>query len=387
MKNIYKILFILLTVSLFTLITKAQAPQKMSYQAVVRDASGKLISNHPVGFRISILQGITSGSVVYAETQTGNSNANGLINLEIGTGATSDNFSAINWANGPYFIKTEIDPAGGANYTITGTSQLLSVPYALYAKTAESVSGVITETDPVFSASVAKQINSADTVKWNAKLSSYTETDPFYKVSVASKINSADTVKWNSKLSNYTETDPVFSASVAKKITAADTAKWSASIHKIGDSYGSGIVFYVYDGGRHGLIAATADQNTGIRWSAGTYTNTMAFADGVGAGKANTAIIIANQGYGNGATYAARVSNEYSVTVAGVTYGDWYLPSKYELNLLYQQKAAVGGFASAWYWSSSEGSDSSAWPQYFGDGSQSYYDKTSILYVRAVRAF
>ena len=84
------------------------------------------------------------------------------------------------------------------------------------------------------------------------------------------------------------------------------------------------------------------------------YISSIAYADGVGAGKANTAIIIANQGYGDGATYAARICNEYSVTVDGVTYGDWYLPSKFELNLLYLQKSVVGGFANNSYWSSTE---------------------------------
>jgi uncharacterized protein (TIGR02145 family) len=78
-------------------------------------------------------------------------------------------FTTINWTNGPYFIKTEIDPTGGTTYTISGASQVLSVPYALYAKTAESINGGITETDPLFNASVAKGIKTSDTAKWNAK--------------------------------------------------------------------------------------------------------------------------------------------------------------------------------------------------------------------------
>ncbi|MFI3198305.1 MAG: DNRLRE domain-containing protein, partial [Methylococcaceae bacterium] len=119
----------------------------------------------------------------------------------------------------------------------------------------------------------------------------------------------------------------------------------SAPVHAIGESYGGGKVFYVYDGGQHGLIAATADQSTGIRWYGGTNTITRAKADGLGAGKANTVLIIANQGAVDAAAFAATVCNEYSVTVADVTYADWYLPSKYELSLLYQQKTVVGGFA------------------------------------------
>ncbi len=181
--------------------------------------------------------------------------------------------------------------------------------------------------------------------------------------------------------------------SVGYAITAnnAGTATYalSANKHYIGESYGGGIVFYVYDNGQHGLISATADQGTNTRWSAGSTPHTMAEANGVGAGKVNTAIIIASQGYGDGAPYAARVCNEYSVIVGGVTYGDWYLPSKHELNLLYLQKAVVGGFAADIYWSSTEYGYATAWFQSFNNGFQNYYtySKSSTFGVRTVRAF
>ena len=112
----------------------AQAPQKMSYQAVIRNTSGALVSSASVGMQISILQGSVAGTAVYAETQTPITNANGLVSIEIGTGTViTGTFAGINWANGPYFIKSETDPAGAANYTITGTSELMSVPYALFS--------------------------------------------------------------------------------------------------------------------------------------------------------------------------------------------------------------------------------------------------------------
>jgi len=158
-------------------------------------------------------------------------------------------------------------------------------------------------------------------------------------------------------------------------------------VHTIGESYGGGIVFYVYDGGQHGLIADTTDQSTGIRWYGGTSTSTRARADGIAAGLKNTAIIIANQGPIDGNAFAATVCNEYSVTVGGVTYGDWYLPSKYELNLLYLQKTVVGGFASSGYWSSTENDTNYAWLQYFSNGNQYGNLKFSTYSVRAVRAF
>ncbi len=117
---------------------QAQAPQKMSYQAILRNASNALITNTVVGMKISVLQGNITGTVSYAETQTPTSNVNGLVTIEIGTGTPVTNtFATINWANGPYFIKTETDPSGGTNYTISGTSQLLSVPYALFSANAQ----------------------------------------------------------------------------------------------------------------------------------------------------------------------------------------------------------------------------------------------------------
>lgn len=113
----------------------AQAPQKMSYQAVVRNSSNNLVASAPVGMRISILQDSPSGTPVYVETQTTSTNANGLASLVIGNGTVvSGSISSIYWSTGVYYIKSETDPTGGNNYTIVGTSQLLSVPYALYAE-------------------------------------------------------------------------------------------------------------------------------------------------------------------------------------------------------------------------------------------------------------
>ena len=114
----------------------AQSPQKMSYQCVIRNAANGLVTSSPVGIRISILQGSSAGSSVYTETHSVNTNSNGLATIEIGGGTgVSGSFGLINWANGPYFIKSETDPAGGTTYSISAVAQLLSVPYALYAET------------------------------------------------------------------------------------------------------------------------------------------------------------------------------------------------------------------------------------------------------------
>lgn len=132
MKKLFTVLAaILLTVSVF-----AQAPQIMSYQAVIRNATNNLVASHDIGMRVSILQGSETGIEVFKEIYNPNpqTNANGLVTIEIGNGVPLiGSFASINWVNGPYFIKIETDPTGGTNYTITGTSQLMSVPYSLFS--------------------------------------------------------------------------------------------------------------------------------------------------------------------------------------------------------------------------------------------------------------
>jgi hypothetical protein len=290
----------------------AQSPDKMSYQAILRDASDALIVNQGVGIQVSVLTASDCNSgAVYVETHSATTNSNGLVSLEIGMGtATMGTFSGIDWSGGPYYLKTETDPTslGGVGYTITGCTQLLSVPYALHAKTAEVV---------------------------------------------------------------------------------------GTCNLKIGDSHEGGIIFYLDGSGCHGLVAAASDQSTGIQWYNGSFTNTTAYGSGTGAGWGNTSMIVFNQGAG---AYAAKIC--YDLNEGG--YSDWYLPSRYELDLMWHNLADsdgdgtnsgpadpnnTGGFAADWYWSSTEFDGSNAWGQYFSDGDQYDNDKTDFGYVRAVRAF
>jgi len=234
---------VLLTINLFS-----QTPQKMSYQAIIRNSSGELVKNLQVGVQISILQGSASGNVVYSEIQTPATNANGLIGIEIGGGP---GFDAINWSAGPYFIKTETDPAGGNNYTVVGTSQLLSVPYALHAKTADNLAAGVNETDPVFGASAAMGISNIAINNWNTSygwgdhatvgyLKSFTETDPLFSASAAKNISSTNVTDWNSAfgwgnhatagyLKSFIETDPVFTVSAAKNISSTNVTDWNTA--------------------------------------------------------------------------------------------------------------------------------------------------------------
>ena len=178
--NLLKSILVLAAFALYLFPAFGQSPEKMSYQAVIRNSSDALVTNTNVGMQISILQGSANGTAVYVERHFPTSNSNGLVSLEIGTGTViSGSFSTIDWSDGPYFIQTDTDLNGGANYTITGTSQLLSVPYALYAKTAEAVTGSITETDPVFTA-WDKSTGISITESQITDLGNYveTETDP-----------------------------------------------------------------------------------------------------------------------------------------------------------------------------------------------------------------
>jgi hypothetical protein len=131
MKNLIAFLVIMT----FGLTSFAQAPQAFKYQAVARDASGNVLANKNVTFRISIIQGTVTGAIVYNELHSKTTNSFGLVDLEVGHGTSpSGDFSAIKWAVDQFFLKVEMDPAGGIAFQNMGTSQLLSVPYALYSR-------------------------------------------------------------------------------------------------------------------------------------------------------------------------------------------------------------------------------------------------------------
>lgn len=124
----------------FTLLTFAQVPQGISYQAIALNGAGNPVVSSNVGIRISVLDNSATGTVLYTETHTKTTNAQGLFNLVIGQGTpTTGTFSTINWATNSKFLKVEMDAAGGSNYALVGTTQLLSVPYALMAGSVSSV--------------------------------------------------------------------------------------------------------------------------------------------------------------------------------------------------------------------------------------------------------
>ena len=379
-------LYILLIAVILTGSAFAQAPDKMSYQAVVRDASNALVTSQGVGMQLSILQGSIFGASVYVETQTPSTNINGLLSLEIGTGTVLfGSFNTIDWSNGPYFIKTETDPTGGTSYTITGTNQLMSVPYALHAKTAESVTGTLNESDPVFVSSIANGITGADTTNWNNHIADTDTQLDSTDIAVLGYVAGAHTIDTDTQLDSIdianlgyeagahtVDTDTQLDSTGVATLgyvagphaVDTDTQLDSTDISALGyvaeKTYTIGLwlelggyVFRVSSDGKHGLVAETQDQGT------------------------------------SGAWYLAQdsISNPATHSVNGQKFMDWRMPTKFELNEIYLQKLAIGGFTATVYWSSTESDSFNAWRQLISNGGQNSINKTNFSGVRAVRAF
>ena len=241
-----KRLFTLIVILALAIRGYAQAPQKMSYQCVVRNSSGALVTNHSAGIRITVLQGSTSGTVVYQETFNSLTNANGLASIEIGSGTpVSGSISSINWMAGPYYLRTETDPAGGTSYTISGASQLLSVPYALFSNTAGDLADNSVTSAKILNATIATVDLSDNSVTSLKVLDGNIVTADL-----------ADNTVSNSKLGNLAvsadkiQTGAVITAKITDAaVTSAKIADGSVSKAKLSATGGSsGQVLKLQDG-------------------------------------------------------------------------------------------------------------------------------------------
>jgi hypothetical protein len=349
------------------------APEKISYQAVVRDAANAIVANQTVGMRISVLQNTADGTAVYVETQTPTTNANGLLSIYIGAGTVGSGvFSNIVWSTGPYFIKTEIDPAGGTTYGITGTTQLVSVPFALYAKTAGN--DVLKENTANKSTDVA--IDAASDVKFPSVKSVKTYVD-IVQADVAANETASTTS--DATLQGYID-------ALEARIAVLEPAT-------IGDLRAGGVVFWVDPADNtHGLVCAFSDYASTIEWG----------CDGTDLASVPNVADNGGNPTGAGAEIGDGVTNTNAILIdcpaapaalAARSLGaDWFLPSTNELNEMYVHKAtleAVSGFVSFsnYYWSSTEYDLNEVWEQDFGNGDQYGHSKFYTHNVRAVRAF
>ena len=317
----------------------AQAPQRLSYQAVVRDASDKLIANKNVSMRISILQGNANGSLIYSEAQTVASNINGLVTLQIGGGnVLSGAFSSINWSSGNYFVKTETDPNGGSNYSIAGTSQLLSVPYALYANASGSGGGTT--------------YNAGNGININGNTISATD-------------NSATNEIQNLSISGNTVSLSNGGGSVVLPPSSGFTLPYSGTVNVSGN--GTEEVFKVVNTNTAGSPAIWGQQGTG----AGSVQNRTGVFGSSSNGYGVVGSTSANSAYagvaGSGTDYAAGVSG---ISVNGVG-GEF--ESQSNAGIAGYSISGVGG-----YFQSNSGPALVAYKGNVGIGTATPYEKLTI---------
>jgi hypothetical protein len=339
----------------------AQVPSVFKYQALVRGANNATLDNQAVGMQLSIKQGSIGGIIVYSETFATTTSSYGSVNLEIGKGVSAYQFTSIDWANGPYFIETAVDIAGGTMYRVMGTSQLISVPYALHAETAEYVTN-----DAVIDAD-ANPINEIQTLVKSGSSVSLSNGGGTFKDSIG----------------DYTSGSGIFiSNNVISQRGQCPLA--------IGDAFEGGVVFYLDPTNCSGLICAPTDQSAAAKWDDGSNYSTAAFASCVGCGYGNTAAILNIQG-----TSTDAASKCAALNIGG--YDDWYLPSSYELHLMYSNVGQgnvlglgnIGGFSNSYYWSSTEGDNYHAWVEDFRNAYRSDASKFYLnnVHVRAIRFF
>ncbi|MBW8051486.1 MAG: hypothetical protein FVQ77_14330 [Cytophagales bacterium] len=219
--------------------TFAQSPQAFKYQAIARDNTGNVLPNQNIGLKISILQTTPAGTVVYSETHADTTNQFGLFSLEIGTGAiVSGTFSTIDWGADIYFVKIEMDPTGGTGYQFMGTSQLLSVPYALHA---ENVTN--------------DNVNDADADTTNELQAISISNDTIY-------LSNGGFVTIPAPVA---ETDPVFGSSVAGGITGVDTTNWNNhTIDTDTQLDSTGVTALGFVAGAHTINTDTQLDSTGV---------------------------------------------------------------------------------------------------------------------------
>jgi hypothetical protein len=355
-----KLILSIVSISTISISTFGQAPEGFKYQAVVRDAGNLVLNNQAVGIRMTVIQGSLPGTEVYQETFATTTNGYGLVNLEIGSGTVvSGTFATIDWSAGPYFMETAVDITGSTSYVVMGTSQLMSVPYALHAKTAENVTNDL--------------VDDAD-------------ADPNNEIQTISRTGT--TVTLSNGGGSFQDSVGVYTPGTGIDIINNVISTTSACGLSIGQTYQGGIIFYLDPSGCHGLISASTDQSAGAPWWNGSYVVNRAYGSGLFEGKYNTQMINWTQG---GTVSAAAICG--GLSLGG--FNDWYLPSIEELNKMYQNIGQgnalglgnVGGFAFERYASSTEISTSNVWVMFFIDGLQTLDDKFSGYYVRAVRAF
>lgn len=312
--------------------THAQPPLYFSYQAVISDASGDPVQGN-VAIKISILRHSADTDPVYIERHVKETDKNGFVSLRIGDSENvyKGEFDTIVWDDGPYFMKLDIDPDAGFTYPISSVTELLSVPYAMYATRADSISEDFKETDPEFMNSVAYAISAEDTARWNL-------------MSRKSKFN-------------------------------------------IGDYHQGGIIFYLEPDGKHGLIVLPDDLSDNIRWSDQIgLVNASSSYDG----KTNTSNIISELGSAGFAAFACDTLNAGNYNdwyLPSIDELSLLFQKKYLINsiLFADEDESTEPIDNNKYWSSTEKDDERTYIMDFG--AISIGNKNEEISIRPIRAF
>jgi hypothetical protein len=322
----------------------AQTGDKMSYQAILRDAGGQLLINQKVTLKVNIRIGQAGGTILFSEQHQPTTNENGLVSVNVGGGnPILGSLGDISWDSGAFFIETQIDPKGGNQFELTTRSPLHAVPYAFHAKSAEKLSVPFEEKDPVFAESVAAGITNADTLAWN---------------------NKQDMLQAGEGI-----------------VIENNVIQRKKDAFYLGQDTLGGIVFYIYldqNGQQKGLIVSKSETNAAWQ-SLASSTN-------------------ANRSW-DGPYNTARMTNSPARAWLLNNFDDeWYLPSIDELSLLYHHRMHVnaalhqGGHTllshTAEYWSSTEANTANAHNFHFLYGSAYLAtNKTNAYLVRPIRAF
>jgi hypothetical protein len=384
-----KILFTFSMLNLF-LCCFGQAPKSFMFQTAIRNSNGILLNNKPIAIRFTIQQGSVGGAAVYNELFLTNTSNSGLVNIEIGTGTSTSNFSIIDWANGPYFLETAVNFLSGTSWFVIGTSQLLNVPYAFHSNTTDSIYGGIMdlESDPNFVSTITAGITTSDTAIWNNYIDTDTQLDSIgvndlgfvagpKTIDSNTQLDSTGianlgfvagpkTIDSNTQLDSTGIANLGFVAGPINTFIDTDTQLDSNEICSFGyvaeKTYSIGLcpelggyIFRISSNGKHGLVAETQNQKYGIRWYA---------CDSV-------------------------LNNPALHSLNGQKFSDWRLPTKFELNELFLHRLLMGGILTT-FWTSTEYDFGKAYVQLFGvnnTGFQTLQAKNNTATVRTIRSF
>ena len=387
-----KPLLILFALAILSSGIYGQSPNGIKYQALLKSPDGINLNNQELAVRFTIQQDSVGGMMVYNEMFLTSTSAYGLLNLEIGFGTTTDDFSIIDWSNRTYFLETALNFLSGTPWIVMGTSEFLSVPYAFHANTADSlVNGINSlESDSVFIASIANNITASDTAYWNSIIDTDTQLDSIDIENLG--FVAGRTVDYDTQLDSIDITNLGFTAG-SNSMIDTDTQLDSIDIANLGFTAGSnsmidtdtqldsidianfnyvaektysiglypelgGYVFRISANGKHGLVCETQVQSYGARWyGCDTLIMSPAFH-----------------------------------SLDGQRFSDWRLPTKFELNEIYINRLNIGNLYNYCYWSSTEYDFGKAWKQNFGlyptPGAQGLNGKSRISCgIISVRSF